>query len=134
MPTLFLLFSHILRDEQVEDARCAFGIQEVVCLPEDLQTRWSNVPPELASIEAYIQPVLNWVGEHAQSGDYVLAQGDYGLTFLTVAFALQHKLIPVYATTTRDVIETRLPDGTVQVQRIFRHVRFRKYQIAQYCI
>ena len=47
---------------------------------------------------------------------------------LSVAFAVQHKLIPVYATTRRDVVETRLPDGTVQIRRTFQHVRFRKYQ------
>lgn len=126
MPTLFLLFSHTLTDEQRDDARRSLGVIGFVSLPEPLQTRWSNVPAELESLNEYAVPILAWLSQEAQPGDYVLAQGDYGLTFLTAAWGLQHGLVPVYATTIRDVVETRMPDGRVEVQRVFKHVRFRK--------
>lgn len=127
MPKLFLLFSHRLTEEQDADAWQSLRVTDIVALPQALQARWSNVPAELKSLDEYAAPILTWLQQEAQPNDYVLAQGDYGLTYLTVTFALRHGLIPVYATTTRDVVETRLSDGTVQVQRVFKHVRFRQY-------
>ena len=103
-------------------------MEECVYLPEHLQQRWSNVPSELESLDEYLCPVLNWLRDTAQPGDYVLIQGDFGAVYTAVTFALEHSLIPVYATTRRNVVETHLPNSKVQVQRIFEHVRFREYQ------
>ncbi len=128
MPKLFLLFSHTLTDAQTADARDSLGITEFVSLPEELQARWSDVPPDLECIDEHLRPVLDWLAKQAQSGDYVLIQGDFGAIVLAVAFAQQQNLVPVYATTARKVVETRLPDGKVNVQRTFQHVRFRKYR------
>ncbi len=127
MPKLFLLFSHTLTDAQIADARRSLEVTEFVSLPEDLQARWSEVPPELERLDEHLQPIFDWLLEKAQTDDYLLVQGDFGAIYLTVSFALEHELVPVYATTQRNVVETRLPDGTVQVQRTFQHVRFRKY-------
>ncbi len=128
MPNLYLLFSHTLTDAQIADARKTMGIKEFIALPDYLQCRWSNVPPELETLDEHLQPVLNWLKTNAQKDDYVLVQGDFGAIYRTVAFALEHGYVPVYATTERKVIETRRPDGKVQVQRTFQHVRFRRYQ------
>lgn len=128
MPKLFLLFSHTLSEQQQTDARQTLGVEEFVALPEELQARWSNVPPELASIVDHVRPVLDWLGAQARPGDYVLAQGDFGAVYLAITFAVQHGFIPVYATTERQATEIPQPDGTVQVQRTFRHVRYRRYQ------
>ena len=128
MPKLFLLFSHTLTDDQVADARRSLKVQEFVTLPEDLQAQWSEVPPDLERIDEHLRPVLDWLLEEAQAGDYVLAQGDFGAIYLAVSFARQHGFVPIYATTQRKVEETRLPDGKVQVQRTFQHVRYRKYR------
>jgi hypothetical protein len=127
MPKLFLLFSHALSAQQQADARQTLGIEKFVALPEELQPLWSDVPPELESIVDHVRPVLEWLGARARPGDYVLAQGDFGAVYLAVTYAEQHGFIPVYATTKRQAIETPQPDGTVQVQRTFRHVRFRTY-------
>ncbi len=129
MPKLFLLFSHTLTGDQTADARQSLGVTEFVSLPEDLQARWSEVPPGLERIDDHLQPALNWLAEQAQPGDYVLVQGDFGAIYAAVSFALEHRLIPVYATTQRNVVETRLPDGKVQVQRTFQHVRYRRYEL-----
>jgi hypothetical protein len=127
MPTLFLLFSHTLTEEQRADARRTLGVRRFVRLPADLQARWSAVPPDADRIDAHLQPVLDWLAAQARPGDYVLAQGDFGAIFLAVTFALGRGLRPIYATTARQVRETRRPDGQVEVQRVFRHARFRPY-------
>ena len=127
MPKLFLLFSHTLTDEQTVDARQTLGVTEMIALPEHLQARWSDVPPNLDTIDDHLWPILDWLREHAQPGDYVLVQGDFGAVYLSVTFAFAMGLIPLYATTERQVVEIPQPDGSVQVQRSFRHVYFRKY-------
>ncbi len=129
MPKLFLLFSHTLTDTQTADARQSLGVTDFITLPEDLQGCWSNVPPEPEGIHAHLRPVLNWLEQQAQPGDYVLAQGDFGAVYMTVDFALQRELIPIYSTTVRQMNEIGLPDGSVRKQSQFRHVRFREYQL-----
>lgn len=114
----------------MEDARQTLDVQDFISLPEELQTRWSGVPPEVETIDEYLQPVFTWLLDQANPGDYVLVQGDFGAVCLTVAFAQKHGLIPVYSTTKRETVEVRLPDGTVKKQSTFRHVRYRKYQMS----
>jgi hypothetical protein len=97
MPKLFLLFSHTLTDEQITDARQSLGATEFVPLPKNLQTCWSEVPPELERIDDYLQPVFTWLTDVAQAGDYLLVQGDFGAIYLTVSFALNHGLVPIYS-------------------------------------
>ncbi len=128
MPTLFLLFSHTLTQEQIVDARQTLGVTEFAAL-ETLQARWSDVPPDLENITEHLRPIFVWLTEQTHPGDYVLIQGDFGAVCATVHFALARDLIPIYATTERQVTEIPLPDGTVQIQRIFRHVRYRRYHL-----
>ncbi len=40
---------------------------------------------------------------------------------------LDSGLVPVYATTRRESVEERLPDGDGRTVRRFKHVRFRRY-------
>ena len=128
MPNLFLLFSHKLTDDQIQDARQTLKVAEIIPLPEPLQAQWSNVPPEIESVREYLRPILDWLRVQARADDYVLVQGDFGAVYLAVNFALQHHLTPVYATTERKALETSLQGGTIQTQRIFRHVRYRRYE------
>lgn len=127
-PRLFLLFSHALTSEQEQDACATLQVQNIQSLPEELQQRWSNVPPDLETIHAHIQPILDWLRAQAHPGDYVLIQGDFGAVYRAVCFAQEHGLTPLYATTTRRVKETRLPDGRVESTRVFQHVRYRRYE------
>lgn len=128
MPNLYLLFSHTLTDEQKEDARHTLKVQDFISLPEGLQSRWSEVPPDSETIAEHLQPVFVWLLDQANPGDYLLVQGDFGVVCLTVAYVRKHGLIPVYSTTKRETTEIRLPDGTVNKQSTFRHVRYRRYQ------
>ncbi len=132
MPNMFLLFSHSLTDEQLNDAQKTLRIQECISLPEELQARWSDVPPELEMIDDLLQPLFDWLLKEARPGDFLLVQGDFGVVYLAVTFAFAYKFVPVYATTQRKVMEKRLPDGKVQVQRMFQHVRYRRYSQGQF--
>jgi len=122
---LFLFFSHTLTQEQINDAK-NLGIDEFISLPKDLQYLWSNVPPELEDIEEYAKPFYEFLNINARKGDYVLVQGDFGLSCRLVNYSKQKGLIPVYATTKRKVIETE-KDGKIVKISEFKHVQFRRY-------
>lgn len=127
MPRLFLLFSHQLTPDQMADAQRTLATSDWVALPAALQARWSEIPPDADTIADHLQPIFDWLQAAASPGDFVLIQGDFGAVYLAVTFAVARELIPIYATTARQVVETRLPDGQIQTQRIFAHVRYRRY-------
>lgn len=130
MPTLYLLFSHQLTAEQKEDAEKSLGVIEFQSLPADLQALFSNVPPDLESLREYLQPVRQWLAERVQPADFVLIQGDFGVTVSLVHYCIANRLgTPVYATTRRQSADAVQPDGSVVTQRVFRHCRFRRYEI-----
>ena len=126
-PKLFLLFNHKLTAVQVEDARSSLGVEEIVALPEDLDRTWRRVPPELSEISAYLDPVKEWLSGHAEGGDYLLIQGDFGACYLMVRFAFEKGYVPVYSTTEREAVEEHMAGDAVRLGHIFRHKRFRKY-------
>lgn len=128
MKKMFLIFSHSLTQSQREDAVSNFGIDEFVTLSDELKKIWASIPPEAKSIRLCVDKIAEWIKRNSNQGDYVLIQGDFGATFLLVDFCFESGLIPVYSTTARDADERIFNDGTVKVQRIFRHVRFRKYE------
>lgn len=129
MKNLFLLFSHSLTEEQKQDARESLGVTDFVKLPEDLQKIFSDVPPDLATLSEYLQPLLKWIDAEANSPkDYILIQGDFGVTYYLVDYCKSMGLAkPVYATTKRDSIDEEQADGSIITKRIFKHVQFRAY-------
>ncbi|MGQ9921969.1 MAG: CRISPR-associated protein Csx20 [Desulfobacca sp.] len=128
-PSLFLLFNHTFTPVQEEAAVAQLGVGAIVALPAALQALWSQVPPELPELRPYLQPLCQWLAQHAQPGDYVLIQGDFGATYLLVNFALAQRLKPVYATTVRQASEETLADGTVRMVHHFQHRLFRRYGV-----
>ncbi len=124
---LILLFNHHLTPDQERDARLKLGIAKVVEPPEPLRALWANVPPELAELSAYLEPIKHWLQAQARLDDCVLIQGDFGATYLMVNFALEWGLVPVYSTTEREATEEPQPDGSIRLSHRFLHKRFRKY-------
>ena len=121
---MYLLFSHELTNEQIEDAK-KLGVDEFVYLPEDLQKKFSNVPPELESIKKYAKDFEKFL-ENANVNDYILIQGDFGLTCHMVQYAKKNKLVPIYATTQRITTEIKKGTKIVKISE-FKHIKFRKY-------
>lgn len=126
MPGFFLLFSHTLTPSQIADAEASLGVRvaDLRSMPEDLQRRFSNVPPELETLDAWLQPLHDWLRQQAHPSDYALVQGDFGAVVNLVAFCHEIGLRPLYSTTERRVVvetETGLKTS------IFNHVRYRFY-------
>ncbi|WP_456325673.1 CRISPR-associated protein Csx20 [Desulfonauticus submarinus] len=127
MPNIYLLFSHKLTPEQERDLKQNWRVKEFIYLPPELQTLWSNVPPDLEAIDGYLEPIKKWLEENASQGDLVLIQGDFGAVYIMCKYAFSLGLIPVYATTERQIKEKITPEGKILIERIFRHKRFRIY-------
>jgi hypothetical protein len=121
-----LLFSHTLTDAQKQDAVARYGVEEFVALPEALQKLWSDIPPELESLDAHLAPVEAYVRENVSADDVVLVQGDFGATCRMVSVVKSLGATAVYATTKRIVTEECEGDRVVK-RSVFEHVRFREF-------
>ena len=122
---MFLFFSHKLTAEQIEDAKKR-GVKEFVSLPNELQYKFSNVPPEIDDIKEYSKPFFKFLKENAKEGDFVLIQGDFGVVFNIVEFCKDNNLQAVYSTTKRVAKETKIDEKVVKVSEL-KHVKFRFY-------
>jgi hypothetical protein len=119
---LFLFFSHKLTQEQIDYAKDVLKVDEFITLPKDLQILFSNVPPELERLDEYITPFIDFLNKEAKKGDFVLIQGDFGVSYKLVNFCKQNSLVPIYATTKRVVYE----EGDIK-KSIFKFIRYREY-------
>ncbi len=126
MKKLILLFSHNMTDEQKEDAKISFGVEEFISLPDNLQTIWSNIPASLENLSDYLQPIRDYLIDNVEIGDMVLVQGDFGATCAMASFVKSIGGEAIYATTKRNVEEKEI-DGKIIKTSVFKHVRFRKF-------
>lgn len=128
MTKMFLIFSHRLTGDQVEEAKKNFNVTEFVYLPEDLQYIWSNVPPDGKLDKGYLDVIKNFLLLNSKENDYVLVQGEYGATYLMVKWCFENNLIPIYSTTKRVYEFTKNDNGTIENKHTFKHVNFRLYE------
>ena len=112
---------------QEEEARRILDIKKIVSPPNTIKSLWAALPAEVSSLQANIEPVTFWLDDKCKAGDYVLIHGDFGACYLLAQHCLKTGRVPIYSTTERNAIETKLDDGTIQLTHIFRHVRYRKY-------
>lgn len=124
---LILLFSHQLTDKQKQNAQIDLGVLEFVGLPNELQKKWSNVPPDSDSISDYFSDLKLWLLNIVKPDDYILIQGDFGATYMFVNWAFSNKVIPIYSTTKRIHTESSKADGTIDIRKTFEHKIFRVY-------
>ncbi|MDP8320849.1 MAG: CRISPR-associated protein Csx20 [Candidatus Stygibacter australis] len=123
---LHLFFSHKLTTNQEEEIFGKLGCEKVVKLPEELLSQWSQIKPE-GEITILLKPFLEYLKEETSEKDYVLVQGEFGVSFAVVSWCLKNERIPVYATTRRVVEETKQVDGSIKKINIFKHIQFRRY-------
>lgn len=127
MPRTFCLLNHKLTPRQLEELEVEFQSAEVVCSPEVLSLKWSQIHPK-ESREMVVDAVVHWLQDnHAQPGDLFVVQGEFGCTFTLVDYALRQGLVPLYATTIRIAQEIRTGEQ-VHRQYLFEHAGFRQYQ------
>lgn len=127
MKKLILIFSHILTDKQVEDAKENLQVEDFLYLPKDLQRKWSLVPPDEKDITSITREIKVWLEEVATTEDYILVQGDFGATYDVVNFCRSKGFKAIYSTTNRRAKEVRREDGKIEVSHIFDHVMYRPY-------
>lgn len=125
---VFVLFSHNLLEDQIVELKTTYKVTDIVRLPLELQNLWGNIPPEPKSIHKIITPIKHWLAAAASINDFMLVQGDFGVTFNIVNWCLEQGFTPIYATSKRVHKEEYLPDGTIKISKNFKHVQFRKYQ------
>jgi hypothetical protein len=126
MRQLFLLFSHTLTATQEADAKTSLGIESFVTLPSELQELWSNIPPYLTELSVYLEPLKEYIRNHANEGDVFLVQGDFGGCYEMVNFIKSLGFMVVHSTTKRDAVE-KVVNGKVEKFSRFEHVIFRRY-------
>ena len=124
---MILLFSHQLTVSQKEDAVKNWDIQHFIVLPDDLQKLWSNIDPDLESLNDYLEPIRTFVKNSANEEDIVLIQGDFGACYNLIEHTKFNNLVPVYATTKR-LVEEYIKNGQSIKKSIFEHRRFRRYE------
>ena len=122
---MYLLFSHTLTDLQIKDAKNTLKIDKFIYLSKNLQKIWSEIPPEIDDLGEHLSDIKEFLNI-AKKGEYVLIQGDFGAVYHMVNFSKDLGLIPIYATTKRETIETKVDDKIIK-KSIFRHIRFREY-------
>jgi len=128
MFSLFLIFNHTFTRVQRDDAIASLGVGRIVDMPPDYQKIWSDIPPDLPAIEAYLEPVQAWLKTKACENDFALIQGDFGACHIMVNYAFKIGLIPIYSTTQREMIEEFLEDGSTRLTHHFQHRIFRRYE------
>jgi len=125
---LFLIFSHKLTPEQKEDARRTLGINSFFTLPEELQRLWSNIPPKGMLDNQLLEKFVTWLSRNAKKGDFILIQGEFGMTFALVDWCLKNNFIPIYSTTERVFTQEKTYDNKIMNKHIYKHVNFRKFK------
>lgn len=128
MPNIFILLSHKLTQEQIDALKNELKINNIILLPENLQLLWGNIPPEPEKIHDILNPIRLWLKENAKSGDYALIQGDMGATYQMINYAFSINIHPCYTTTERISLQEKDNNGTVNVIKQFKHIRFRLYE------
>ncbi len=127
MRKLIPIFSHQLTARQKTEIRDSLAAQ-VFPFPRNLRQVWANVPAQAEQIGSLVAPIIDWLEQNTVPGDFVLIQGDFGMTFVLVDFCFKNNRIPIYATSERIHREIHEEDGGVTIEKSFRHARFRRYE------
>ena len=88
---------------------------------EQMKNRWQNIEDRTEK-----NIFKNFLIENAEKEDYVLVQGEWGITYDMVNFCKELGLIPIYSSTKREAIEKKEGDKIIKTS-VFRHRGFIKY-------
>lgn len=119
---IVLLFSHKLTENQEKELIENYKCNKIISLPKDLQNKWMAVDDQ-TDAEIFEKFLL----ERLNKNDYVLIQGEWGLTYKMINFAFNNEFIPLFSRTTRDVREEKKGDEIIKIS-VFKHLGFRKYE------
>ncbi|MBR2917498.1 MAG: hypothetical protein IKC25_02000 [Campylobacter sp.] len=112
MARLFLLISHTLSPEQINDARISLGVSEIIKFDKELMAKWMNIPPKISDLSEYLAEFREALLS-CKAGDFILIQGEFGATYHMVNYAKSIGLKPIHATTAKDSKEL-IQDGVTK--------------------
>ena len=121
MKKIILLFSHTLTEPQVKELKEKWNCDEIIYMPDELKNNWMNVVDDVD-----INQFKKFLLDNLQKDDYVLIQGEWGLTYNMINFAKENNFIPLYASTMRKVTEYKEGDKVIK-NSVFSHTTFKKY-------
>lgn len=127
MNKMYLIFSHSLTKPQIREGKERFNVEEFVYLPSELQKLWSNVDPYTEDEEVYLK-MKDYIINNVTKEDYLLIEGEYGLTFKLVSFAIKKGYKVLYSKTERVYEKKEREDGSIYNIHKFNHVRFSFYK------
>lgn len=123
----FIIMSHDLLDVQINELREKMKVNEIVYLPHDLKTRFMQISKETNESIKLINDIKEFIDRNKINGDYVLIQGEYGVTNYIVNWCFKNELSPIYASTERVYNREVLEDGSILNKHIFNHKEFKSY-------
>lgn len=123
MKKCYVFFSHTLLKEQILELKNRFQCVEIVYLPKKLQKLWSNIDID----EDYSILFFNYLEKNAKKDDYVLIQGEWGITYKMINFCKIKKFIPIYSFSKRMSYE-ELNEGIIVKTSYFKHIKFKLYE------
>ena len=124
MKKIILLFSHKLTDAQIKDIKINLQCDEILYLPKKIQDIFSNVTSN--NREFLIDELKIYLSKNAEKEDYILIQGEFGVSYRMVNYSKEIGLIPVYSSTKRETIEINKGNKIKKIT-FFKHEEFVEY-------
>jgi len=124
---LYVFLSHFLTEEQKKDAIKTLGVTKFVSLPSPLQKKWGNIESD-RSLKEKLKPFFDYILDNVTRDDYLLIQGEAGISFALVDWCLTNGYQPIYSYTKRVVIEKEIEKNKVEKKSVFKHIKFIFYE------
>lgn len=124
MKKIALLLSHKLTNDQVDGLWNALKCEKTIKMTENLHKQFGMV--EIGTREQIEKELKSFLKNNLNAKDYVLIQGEYGVTYSIVKFCKEHDFVPVYAVTKRVSSEVE-KDGVIEKVSYFKHEGFVEY-------
>jgi NAD(P)H-flavin reductase len=124
---VYLLLNHQPTEEQLKDLERVYGSFQIVEPKPEIKEFWSNINPELNSLERDDKSFEIVADIVEKKADSVWIQGESVMVYKVVK-RLEYRDIPAFASTTkREVVEVKKENGEVEKRSIFKHCRFVNY-------
>jgi len=124
---VYLLLNHQPTEEQLKDLEKVYGFFEIVEPDQKIKSFWSNIDPEMNSLERDDKALEIVDDVVKKKADSVWIQGESVMVYKVVK-RLEYRNIPAFASTTkREAVEVKKEDGSVEKKSVFKHCRFVNY-------
>lgn len=120
---VFIFFSHKLLPVQEIELKNNYFCKEILQLPSNLRELWSNIDEN----NDHFQLFKEFLEKNSKRGDYILIQGEWGITYKMVNYSKQIGLTPIYSFAKRRSKEIIQNNEVIKIS-YFEHIKFKKYE------